>query len=446
MQIHKLRSDKALLIGTFFGTALLDFVHPYETDKIMKATYETVIKRPVDCSFPLTVLQSLNVGVDSELDWTSLLAILKKKNAETEHRLLLANEKIQNQLVEISNYKQRLEEETVYLKEAITATHNYPEIIGESSCMQKIFRMISQVSPSDSTVLILGETGTGKELIARAIHNNSPRKNKVMVKVNCAALPANLIESELFGHERGSFTGATDRRLGKFELAHGGTLFLDEIGEMPIDLQVKLLRALQEKEIERIGGRTTIKVDVRIIAATNRDLEKGMDEGRFRSDLYYRLNIFPVTLPSLRERVEDIPLLTQHFINRFAKKNGKDIKAFSSKALQDMLHYNWPGNIRELEHLIERSILLCDHDTIKHFHLPVKKAGSNSNSQQQYFTIKTMDEYEREYILKVLKHCKGRVGGYQGCADLLNIPSSTLFSRMKKLGIKREMIAVKEDA
>ncbi|MDB5154701.1 MAG: transcriptional regulator, NifA subfamily, Fis Family [Mucilaginibacter sp.] len=277
----------------------------------------------------------------------------------------IANDRIEKQLIEIDRYKQQLEEEKIYLKEEIEISHNNSEIVGDSPCMQKIFRLVAQVAPSDSTVLILGETGTGKELVARAIHNNSPRKNKLMVKVNCAALPANLIESELFGHERGSFTGATERRVGKFELANNGTLFLDEIGEMPPELQVKILRALQEKEIERVGGKTTIKVDVRIIAATNRDLDKEMAEGRFRSDLYYRLNIFPIYLPSLRERRADIPLLASHFILRFAKKTGRRIETLSSRAMQELVQYDWPGNIRELEHLIERSILLTSGDTIK---------------------------------------------------------------------------------
>jgi transcriptional regulator with GAF, ATPase, and Fis domain len=220
---------------------------------------------------------------------------------------VLANEKIENQLHQIEKYKQQLEEEKIYLQEEIQTSHNYSEIIGESPAMKKVFQMVKLVASSDSTVLLLGETGTGKELIARAIHNSSPRKHKLMIKINCAALPANLIESELFGHEKGSFTGAIERRIGKFELANHGTLFLDEIGEMPLELQVKLLRALQEKEIERVGGKITIKTDVRIIAATNRDLEKLVEEGKFRIDLYYRLHIFPIHLPPLRERREDIP-------------------------------------------------------------------------------------------------------------------------------------------
>jgi formate hydrogenlyase transcriptional activator len=351
---------------------------------------------------------------------------------------IMANEKVNQQLLEINRFKQQLEEETIYLKEEIEVNQNYAEIIGDSSAMQKTFRLVTQVAPSDSTVLILGETGTGKELIARAIHNNSPRKNKLMVKVNCAALPANLIESELFGHEKGSFTGATERRIGKFELANNGTLFLDEIGEMPLELQVKLLRALQEKEIERVGGRGTIKVDVRIIAATNRDLEREVDEGRFRTDLYYRLNIFPIYLSALRDRKEDIPVLATHFIHRYSKKIGRQITALGSKALQDMLSYSWPGNIRELEHLIERSILLSTGPALKLVHLPTVKPVHMVSNPEGEVQLKTIDEAECDHILKILKYTQGRISGPGGAADILGVPPSTLNSKIKRLGIKKE--------
>ncbi|WP_229216581.1 sigma 54-interacting transcriptional regulator [Dyadobacter sp. 3J3] len=351
---------------------------------------------------------------------------------------ILANEKVLHQLSEINQYKQQLEDEKIYLKEEIDISHNYAEIIGNGPEMQKIFRLVNQVAASDSTVLILGETGTGKELIARAIHNNSPRKNRLMVKVNCATLPANLIESELFGHERGSFTGATERRVGKFELANNGTLFLDEVGEMPLELQVKLLRVLQEQEVERIGGKNTIKVDVRIIAATNRDLEKEMEEGRFRRDLYYRLNIFPISLPPLRSRSEDIPLLSTHFIQRFSKKAGREINKISNSALQELLRYNWPGNIRELEHLIERSVLLSSGDTIRQFQLPSLKQKDIPKLAGEAIALKTIDENERDHILTILKYCKGRVAGDGGAAEILGVPKSTLNSKIKRLGIKRE--------
>jgi transcriptional regulator with GAF, ATPase, and Fis domain len=253
-------------------------------------------------------------------------------------------------------------------------------------------------------------------------------------------LPANLIESELFGHERGSFTGAIDRRLGKFELANGGTFFLDEIGEMPVEMQVKLLRAIQEREIERVGGKSSIKVDVRIIAATNRELEKEMEEGRFRSDLYYRLNIFPISLPPLRDRREDIPLLASHFIQRFAIKTGRNIKGLTNSVMQELVQYSWPGNIRELENLIERSVLQAMGDTIKQIQLPLPRRCPASSSSREEFVPKTIDEHERECILNTIKYCSGRISGEGGAAQLLGIPASTLNSKMKRLGIHREYI------
>ena len=352
---------------------------------------------------------------------------------------IIANEKIIRQFNEINSYKQQLEDEKFYLKDEIDKTYNYSEIVGDSPEIKHVFDLVDQVASSCSTVLLLGETGTGKELIARAIHNNSPRKDKLMVKVNCAALPVNLIESELFGHERGSFTGATDRRLGKFELANEGTLFLDEIGEMPLESQVKLLRAIQEREIERIGGRNTIKVNVRIIAATNRDLEREMIEGRFRTDLFYRLNIFPIYIPPLRDRLQDIPALTNYFTNWFSKKAGKKINAFSKRALQELSKYSWPGNVRELEHLIERSVLLSTGDTIKQIHLPIAKNRCQSISEN--FCLKTVDENERDHIVKTLNYCKGRIAGRGSASDYLGIPASTLTSKMKRLGIRKEHLS-----
>jgi formate hydrogenlyase transcriptional activator len=332
----------------------------------------------------------------------------------------------------------QFEMEKVYLKDGIETNSRYPEIIGESEAVHQMLRLVSRVAPSDSTVLILGETGTGKELVARAIHYNSSRRAKSMVKVNCATLPANLIESELFGHERGSFTGATERRIGKFELAHNSTIFLDEVGELPLDLQVKLLRVLQEREIERIGGRVTMRVDVRIIAATNRDLEKEVDEGRFRADLYYRLNIFPINLPSLRDRRDDIALLAAHFIQKLSKKTGRKITMISKSVLEQITRYDWPGNIRELEHVIERSIVLCDDDIIKQIYLPCRKEHALNRSSENKFIIKTIEENERDHILNMLKHTQGRVGGYKGAAEFLGVPPSTLSSKLKRLGIKRE--------
>jgi len=349
---------------------------------------------------------------------------------------ILANEKIAHQFKEINEYKEKLEGEKIYLKEEIDNKYNHAEIIGQSSSLKEVFHLINQVAATDSTVLILGETGTGKELVARAIHNASPRSKALMVKINCAALPASLAESELFGHEKGSFTGATERRLGKFELAHNGTLFLDEIGELSLDIQVKLLRALQEKEIERIGGKTVIKTNVRIIAATNRNLASEVEKGNFRSDLYYRLNVFPISIPRLRERLEDIPYLAAHFIERIAKKTGRNVNGISKSALNKLMAYPWPGNIRELEHLIERSMLLAQGDILKEIHLPkIDIAEITSQGTEQ--KIKTIFENERDHILSILKRCNGKISGPGGAAEVLNIPATTLNSKIKKFKIKR---------
>jgi transcriptional regulator with GAF, ATPase, and Fis domain len=314
-------------------------------------------------------------------------------------------------------------------------TETFEGIIGNSHLLLNVFDHISKVAPYDTTVLISGESGTGKERIADCIHHLSSRKGKVLVKVNCATLPATLIESELFGHERGAFTGAVAKRTGKFEQAQGGTIFLDEIGEMPPDLQVKLLRVLQEKEIEPIGGRTSVKVDVRVIAATNRNLEKDVRDGRFRLDLYYRLNVFPIVLPSLRERVEDIPALAHHFINIYSRRSGKRITGLSDKVLKSMMAYSWPGNIRELEHLIERSVLLATDDTLREIHIP-HYADSDKNEVAQLFN-RPLEEMERRYIIEVLKRCQGKISGIGGAADILAIPGNTLHSKMKKLGITK---------
>jgi len=347
----------------------------------------------------------------------------------------IANASLERQFAEIQKYKQQLEVENSYLQQEIETNYNYSEIIGPGAEMQKVFHLLSQVAYANTTVLLLGETGTGKELIARAVHNSSPRKDKLMVKVNCAAFPTHLIESELFGHERGSFTGAFEQKIGKFELANNGTLFLDEIGEMPIDLQVKILRALQEREIERVGGKKTIKINVRIIAATNRDLHQEVQDGKFRSDLFYRLNVFPITLPPLRNRLEDIPVLVEHFIKKLARNTGKNVRCLSPKALQELTEYSWPGNIRELEHMIERSLLLSTGNVIKNVHLPANR--DLKFTMQETSIDKTIDENEREHIIKILGKCNGKIFGHGGAADILGVPPSTLNSKIKKLNIKK---------
>ncbi|WP_264537508.1 sigma 54-interacting transcriptional regulator [Flavobacterium sp. N1736] len=331
-------------------------------------------------------------------------------------------------------YRQQLEHENVYLKEQIKNIYNFSEIIGSGEQMQKVYHLMSLVAESNSTVLILGETGTGKELIARAIHNASHRKDKLMIKVNCAAMPANLIESELFGHEKGAFTGATDRRIGKFELANNSTLFLDEIGEMPLEAQVKLLRVIQERELERVGGKETIKVDVRIIAATNRNLEEEVAAGRFRSDLFYRLNVFPIYLPSLRERMEDVEALANFFVAKYNKNNGKNINRIAPKALQQLHSYLWPGNVRELEHLIERSVLMTTDNVLREVYLPKK---TEKNDAEENIFSKSLEEMERLFIISALKRCNGKISGVGGAAEVLDIPGNTLHSKMKKLAITK---------
>lgn len=325
-------------------------------------------------------------------------------------------------------------------QDAVTDTpasaDDYSGIIGQGKSMQKVISLIMQVAPSDSGVLLLGESGTGKEVIAAAIHRNSACRNKEMVRVNCAAIPANLIESELFGHEKGSFTGAVQRRIGKFEQADNSTLFLDEIGELPLALQTKLLRVLQENEFERIGGNRTISVNVRIIAATNLNLLQEVAEGRFRADLYYRLNIFPIQLPPLRDRKEDLPELSAYFIAELCRKAKRKTLTLSAKVLNAMAIYPWPGNVRELQHALERSVLLTTGTTITTMHFP--EITSDKTHDEAVQRIKPLDEVEREHILKVLKLCSGRISGPNGAAVKLGLPHTTLISKMQKLGIKKE--------
>ena len=332
-------------------------------------------------------------------------------------------------------YKKQLEVENDYLKEQIKTIYNFSEIIGNGDAMQKVYRLMSLVADSNSTVLILGETGTGKELIARAIHNASPRKDKLMVKVNCAALPANLIESELFGHERGAFTGAIDRRIGKFELANNSTIFLDEIGELPLEAQSKLLRVIQERELERLGGKQIIKIDVRLIAATNRNLEEEVKAGRFRADLYFRLNVFPIILPPLRDRSEDIEPLTHFFVQKYSRNTGRRIKKVAPKVIQQLCSYTWPGNVRELEHLIERSILLATDSTLDDVYIP--QHTDAEKQEQAHLLNRSLAEVERSHIIETLKRCAGKISGAGSAAEILKIPGNTLHSKMKKLNISK---------
>jgi DNA-binding NtrC family response regulator len=321
----------------------------------------------------------------------------------------------------------------------VSDSPEFKDIIGNSSSLRSVLNMVLLVAPSNTSVLILGESGTGKEKIAECIHFISPRKAKPFIKVNCAALPLTLIESELFGHERGSFTGAVERRIGKFEQAETGTIFLDEIGELPLEIQMKLLRVLQEREIERIGGKESLKINVRIIAATNRNLEKEVAEGRFRMDLYYRLNVFPIVLPALRERKEDIPVLAIHFMHLYSRLIGRRIVSISAEALAKLMLYNWPGNIRELEHLIERTVLLTTGSVIDDISLPemIQSKPAYPDISQP---LKTIEENERDHIIAALVKCNGKISGHGGAAQLLGINVSTLNSKIKKLGIKKSTL------
>jgi len=346
-----------------------------------------------------------------------------------------AEEALKKAYSEVEKLKNQLEQENIYLQEEIKGEYNFAEIIGKSDEIKKVLKKIEQVAQTNSTVLILGETGTGKELLARAVHNNSTRTDRPLVKVNCSALPANLIESELFGHEKGAFTGAITKKIGRFELSDTGTIFLDEIGDLPLDLQAKLLRVLQEGEFERLGNPNTIKVNTRVIAATNRDLEAAIEKGDFREDLFYRLNVFPLNSPALRYRKEDIPLLVKHFCEKLSAKVGKKVKSVNKDVMERLIEYNWPGNVRELENVIERAVIISESTTLQPGEwLPkLKTADHLSNSKK----ISTLEELERQHIIKALELTSGRVSGEKGAAKILGLNASTLESRMRKLGISK---------
>ena len=350
---------------------------------------------------------------------------------------------------EIASLKARLEKENVYLQEEIRTEHNFEEIVGNSTALLDLLRRVDQVAPTDSSVLIYGETGTGKELIARAIHNRSMRKSRPLVKVNCSAISAGLVESELFGHVKGAFTGAFERRIGRFELADSGTIFLDEVGELPLETQVKLLRVLQEREFEPVGSNRSVHVDVRIIAATNRSLRESIAAGTFRSDLYYRLNVFPLEVPPLRKRRADIPLLAMFFLSRYARNCGKRMAGISAAAMEGFSNYYWPGNVRELQNVIERAVILSpgpslelDTDlssvsTAEFLRDTTRKVTEVAQPTDPAPALKTLDEVERDHISAVLLQTRGVIEGANGAAKTLGMHPNTLRHRMEKLGIKR---------
>jgi transcriptional regulator with GAF, ATPase, and Fis domain len=357
--------------------------------------------------------------------------VSKESRNELEQQVEKRTVELRTAIAEIKQMKDRLETENLYLRHENKKKYLYEHILGQSDGLKYVLYRAEQVAPTNTTVLILGETGSGKDLIAAAIHNMSPRKDRPMITVNCAALPANLIESELFGREKGAFTGADTRRVGRFEIAHGSTLCLDEIGELPLELQVKLLRVIQHNEFERLGSSHTVKVNVRIIATTNRDLEKEVREGRFRQDLYYRLNIFPITVPPLRQRKEDIPPMVHAFIERYSRKLGKQITSIRNETMKALQDYPWPGNVRELENIIERAMILYPGPVLQ---LADKLEVS---SPPILSVVRTLEETERNQILKILSETKWYIDGKDGAAAILGLHPSTLRTRIHKLKIVR---------
>ena len=386
------------------------------------------------CCVPLTTavrrlgaigFASLQKGVYGEADVAFLQQVGKQVAVAADNALAYQ---------QIAELKDKLTKEKLYLEDEIRTEYNFEEIIGESAVLKRILKQVETVAPTDSAVLIQGETGTGKELIARAIHNLSKRRERTFVKINCAAIPTGLLESELFGHERGAFTGAIAQRVGRFELAHQGTLFLDEIGDVPLELQSKLLRVLQEQEFERLGSTRTIRVDIRLVAATNRDLAQLVADKQFRSDLYYRLNVFPVVAPPLRDRPEDVPLLVRYFAQKYARRMNKRIETIPAETMGALSKYPWPGNIRELENLIERSVILSQGPDLRVPLTELTKTPASASSNG----VATLEAAEREHILRVLRETNWVIGGPSGAAARLGMKRTTLQSKMRKLGISRQ--------
>jgi len=424
--IHHSKKD-----GTHYDFNNCPILTAYRDGKVHRVDNEVFWRKDGSC-FAVEYVSTPIKNADGEL----LGAVVCFKDItlkkEAEQALEKSNRDLGDALREVEQLKTKLEQENEYLQGEIKLTHNFEEIISSSKKFKKALQQVEQVAPTDATVLIAGESGTGKELIARAIHNHSNRKRKALVKVNCAALPANLIESELFGHERGAFTGAISQKVGRFELADGGTIFLDEIGEFPIELQPKLLRVLQEGEFERLGSVHTTRVNARVIAATNRELKAEIDKGNFRLDLYYRLNVFPILVHPLRERRDDIPLLAHYFLRKFTFKFGKKIDIISQKVMNALVNYPWPGNIRELENVIERAVIISQGTKLDLSDSLHTNFGDPVNQ-----TLVTLAENERQHILAALESTQWRVSGERGAAKLLGLKRTTLEARMARLGIRR---------
>ncbi len=364
-------------------------------------------------------------------DQTQLILLAIEDVTEREYYKKHLEELVEERTAEITKLKEQLEAERAYLQEEIKLVYNHEDIVGNSDAINYVFFKVEQIAGTDTNVLILGETGTGKELVARAVHGTSLRKHRALVKMNCAALPSNLIESELFGHEKGAFTGAQSRRLGRFEVADGATLFLDEIGELPLELQPKLLRVIEDGEFERLGSSETRKVDVRIIAATNRDLQAEVQKGAFREDLWYRLNIFPITMPPLRDRLDDIPLLLNFYIDRISRRLGKVIEVIPARVMDALEHYHWPGNVRELENVLERAVINSSGPKLRLVDELQKPRRDASRPEQ------TLEHVERDYIKRVLEQTGWKVSGKNSAAEILGLDRSTLRARMRKHNIRK---------
>jgi len=435
-EIPELREllEKTLPQDTFFNDFQVVHTFPTLGRKVMHLNARRIYDESKQTHYILLAIEDATEREDSK---KQLEELVKIRTAEVTAALENTDRERQiavTALAEISKLKMQLEAERAYLKEEIRLENNHENIIGQSAALREVLVKVEQIAREHTTVLVLGETGTGKELVARAIHGMSLRKDRALVKMNCAALPANLIESELFGHEKGAFTGADARRLGRFEIADHTTLFLDEIGEMPMELQSKLLRVIQEGEFERLGSSKTIKVDVRVVAATNRNLEDEVRQGRFREDLWYRLNVFPITMPPLRDRSEDIPALVDFYVKKICKRMGKSIDFIPVHVMEALQGYHWPGNVRELENVLERAVIISS-GTKLHLMDQLKRP-----SMDQKLNFKKMASVERDHILQVLEQTRWVVSGKQGAAEILGLKRSTLRARMRKLGIEKDKI------
>jgi transcriptional regulator with GAF, ATPase, and Fis domain len=430
------------ILALVLAVLIRTFLFQPEVDWISRISYDFVF-----VLFSFFMLQATRAKNELESRVVKRTAALTKANKDLHQEIAerkRAEEALQENVVALKNafeeiqiLKDQLYKENLALREEIDVNRMFEEIVGTSPALQFVLSRVAKVAPTDSTVLVTGETGTGKELIARGIHKRSPRAPRAFVSVNCAAIPRDLIASELFGHEKGAFTGATQRRLGRFESADGGTIFLDEIGELPAEMQIALLRVLQEREFQRVGGNESIKTNVRVVAATNRDLQAAIAEGRFRDDLFYRLNVFPIEVPPLRERKEDIPLLVEYFVDRYASQAGKKITGISKKSMELLQFYLWPGNIRELQNVIERSVIISESENLSIDESWFAGRSATSDSVIQPLSAKLASQ-EREMIESALAESNGRVSGPQGAAAKLGIPQSTLDSKIKALKINKQ--------